>query len=116
MSKLGGAIFGCGMISEFHLRGWRGISEVEIIALGDRTIDRAETRRAQFAPQTHTYDDLSALLESERLDFINILTPPALHRERCLEAKQAGLHVICQKPLCDELDVARALEEEARGH
>ncbi len=116
MNKLRGAIFGCGMISEFHLLGWQRIAEVEIVALGNRTIDRAEERRAQFAPQARVYGDLGALLEAERLDFIDILTPPALHREHCLQAKQAGLHIICQKPLCDELDAARKLVEEMREH
>jgi predicted dehydrogenase len=116
MNKLRGAIFGCGMISEFHLRGWHRIPEVEIVALGNRTKDRAEARRAQFASEARVYDDLGALLEAERLDFIDILTPPALHREHCLQAKQAGLHVICQKPLCDDLNAARELVEEMRGH
>jgi predicted dehydrogenase len=39
--KLRGALFGCGMISEFHLRGWLRITEVEIVALGNRTFARA---------------------------------------------------------------------------
>jgi D-apiose dehydrogenase len=116
MIKLCGAIFGCGMISEFHLRGWQRIPEVEIVALGNRSIVRAEERRDQFAPQAQVYDDLGALLKAERLDFIDILTPPALHREHCLQAKQAGLHVICQKPLCDDLSEARKLVEEMRGY
>jgi D-apiose dehydrogenase len=116
MDKLRGAIFGCGMISEFHLRGWQRIPEVEIVALGNRTRDRAEERRAQFAPQARVYGDLGAMLDAERLDFIDILTPPALHRGHCLQAKQAGLHVICQKPLCDLLSEARELVEEMRGH
>jgi len=98
------------------LRGWQRIPEVEIVALGNRTINRAEERRRQFSPRARIYDDLSSLLDAERLDFIDILTPPALHREHCLLAKQAGLHVICQKPLCDELKAARELVEEMRGH
>ena len=48
--KLRGAIVGCGMISEFHLRGWQRIPEVEIVALVDPARSRAEERRAQFAP------------------------------------------------------------------
>jgi predicted dehydrogenase len=115
MKKLRGAIFGCGMISEFHLRGWQRIPEVEIVALGNRTIDRAEERRTQFAPQARVYNDIDALLEAERLDFIDILTPPALHRQHCLQAKRAGLHIICQKPLCDDLGTARQLVEEMLG-
>ena len=49
--KLRGAIVGCGMISEFHLRGWQRIPEVEIVALVDPARERADERRAQFAPQ-----------------------------------------------------------------
>jgi predicted dehydrogenase len=110
--KLRGALFGCGMISEFHLRAWNRIPEVEIVALGNRTIERAEARRDQFAPQARVYGELETMLEREPLDFIDILTTPALHRRHCLMAKQAGLNIICQKPLCDTLDDARGLVHE----
>jgi D-apiose dehydrogenase len=116
MTKLRGGLFGCGMISEFHLTGWRRIPEVEIVALGNRTIARAEARRAEFYPQARTYDRLETMLERERLDFVDILTVPRLHREHCLLARQAGVHIICQKPLCDSLEDGRALVEAMEGH
>src|SRR5688500_13044621 len=98
--KLRGAIVGCGMISEFHLRGWQRIPEVEIVALVDPVRDRAEQRRARFAPPARVYDSLDSLFASESsLDFVDILTPPWLHRAHCLRAAQAGVHIICQKPL-----------------
>jgi predicted dehydrogenase len=114
--KLRGALYGCGMISEHHLRAWNRIPEVEIVALGNRTIERAEQRRQEFAPEARVYSDLSSMLAHETLDFIDILTAPALHREHCLIAKQAGLHIICQKPLSDSLDEARALACEMSGY
>jgi len=104
------------MISEFHLRGWRRIPEVEIVALGNRTVHRAEERRAEFAPGARVYADLGEMLAREALDFVDILTPPALHREHCLLAAEAGVHVICQKPLCDTLDDARDLVARLRGY
>ncbi len=107
--KLRGALFGCGMISEFHLRGWNRIPEVEIIALCNRTLSKAKRRRDQFVPLARLYSDLETLLEKEQLDFIDILTPPALHYEHCLTALEAGLHVICQKPLSNDLEQARDL-------
>lgn len=97
------------MISEFHLRGWQRIPEVEIVALGNRTLERAEERRMQFFPAARTYDDLTKLLDKEQLDFIDILTPPAVHLEHCLAARENEVHIICQKPLCDTLVDARAL-------
>lgn len=107
--SLRGGLFGCGMISEFHLRGWNRIPEVEIVALGDRTVHKAEQRRAQFAPQARVYDDLHTMLGRERLDFVDILTPPAVHYEHCLRARQASVHIICQKPLSARLEDARDL-------
>ena len=120
--KLRGAVVGCGMISEFHLRGWRRIPEVEIVALVDPMRDRAEERRARFAPDASLYDTLDGLFAAEGaagtagLDFVDILTPPWLHREHCLRAAQAGVHIICQKPLCDRLEDARALVAQLRDY
>jgi D-apiose dehydrogenase len=115
-TRLRGAVFGCGMISEFHLRGWNRIPEVEIVALGNRTLARAERRRDEFAPAARVYGDLGEMLAGERLDFVDILTAPAQHLEHCLAAKAAGLHVVCQKPLCDTLDDARRLVREMADH
>src|SRR5918992_4146081 len=117
--KLRGAVVGCGMISEFHLRGWQRIPEVEIVALVDPVRDRAEERRAQFAPHARLYDSLDSLFAEHHagaLDFVDILTPPWLHREHCLRAAQAGVHIICQKPLCDRLEDAQALVAELRDY
>jgi predicted dehydrogenase len=116
MEKLRGGVFGCGMISEFHLRGWRRIPEVEIVALGNRTLSRAVARRDEFAPGARVYADLETMLREERLDFVDILSVPWLHREHCLRARDAGVHIICQKPLCDTLDDARALIQAMTGY
>ncbi len=112
MSRLRGGVFGCGMISEFHLRGWQRIPEVEIVALGNRTQSRAEARRDQFFPQARVYDRLDRMLDTEGLDFIDLLTIPSLHGEHCRMAKAAGVHIICQKPLCDTLGAAETLVSE----
>jgi len=109
VKKLRGAVIGCGLIAEFHLRGWQRLPEVSIMALVDPDRAMAEDRRAQFAPTARTYASLEEALAGEPLDFVDILTPPPLHAEHCLRAKAAGLHVICQKPLCDELEAARSL-------
>ena len=116
VSRLRGCIYGCGMISEFHLRGWSRIPEVEIAALGNRTISRAEQRRDRFAPDARVYSDLRAMLDAEKPDFVDILTTPALHREHCRIARDAGIHVICQKPLADTLDDAKAIANDCNGY
>jgi predicted dehydrogenase len=116
MSKLRGAIIGCGMISEFHLRGWARTPGVEIVALADPERSRAEQRRLQFAAKARLHEGLEALLEKETVDFVDILSPPWLHREHCLLAAQAGVHIICQKPLCDRREEAVALVRALRDY
>lgn len=106
---LKGAVIGCGMISEFHLKGWKRIPEVDITALFSRKIEKAQKRKDEFYPNANTYNDLSKLFESEELDFIDILTPPALHVEHCLMAKEKQLHVFCQKPICDNVQAGTEL-------
>jgi predicted dehydrogenase len=115
-SPLRGAVIGCGMVSEFHLRAWQRIPQVEIAALCDLQIERANLRAKQFAPATRTYSSVESLLESEPLDFVDILSPPSLHRDHCLLAKKHGAHVICQKPLCPELSDAVQLVEAFRDY
>jgi len=114
--RLRGAILGCGMISEFHLLGWKRIPEAAIVALCDHTVARAEHRNLRHALGARVYADLETMLARERLDFIDILTPPEFHREHCLMAKQAGLHIICQKPLCTTLEDSRVLASEMDGY
>lgn len=115
-ARLRGAVIGCGIISEFHLRGWARIPEVEIAALADRDRARAAQRRDAFAPAARIYESLEEVLAAERLDFVDILTWPWQHREHCLRARAAGLHVVCQKPMCDDLGEARALVGDFEGY
>jgi len=114
--KLRGAVIGCGYISEFHLRGWARIPEVEIVALADPDRSRAEQRRDAYAPGARVSESLEAVLAREKLDFVDLVTPPERHREQCLRVKAAGLHLVCQKPLCGDLGEARALVREFSGY
>jgi D-apiose dehydrogenase len=116
MTTLRGAVVGCGMISEYHLRAWRRIPEVEIVALCDPDLTRAQSRQQEFAPSAKCYVELGTLLASERLDVVDILTPPWLHKEHCLQAAAVGVHIICQKPLCSELPEAQALVAALANH
>jgi predicted dehydrogenase len=113
---LRGAVVGCGAISAFHLAGWRRIPEVEIVALADPDRDRAEARRREYAPAAAVHATLEEAAATGQLDFVDILTPPALHRAHCLAASRAGLHIICQKPLCDRLEDAAALVAELAAY
>ncbi len=98
-----GAIIGFGnMAANGHLPVWRERRDFEIIAVADRD----PARRAQAAkelPGVRTYADAEELLGRERLEFVDIATPPAFHAPGILAAARAGVHVLCEKPVTTSL-------------
>jgi predicted dehydrogenase len=109
---LRGALLGCGEVSEHHLNAWAQVEGVQIVALYNRTPDKALRRAGQFGlPPEHVYTDLEALLGQETLDFVDIATAPSAHRAQVEAAAAHGVAVLCQKPLALSLDEAQAMRE-----
>jgi len=48
-------------------------------------------------------------LSGETLDFVDVCTPPSTHAALIQRALQAGLHVLCEKPLATRLADARSV-------
>jgi predicted dehydrogenase len=108
MARLRGVTIGAGYFARFHHDAWPRIAGVEIAACCDLDAERARAAAAAVgAPCAHT--DYRAMLDRERPDFVDVITPPATHLEICREAAARGIHVSCQKPLAPTSDEARAL-------
>lgn len=107
---LRGALLGCGHVSPFHLRAWAQIEGVEIVALANRTIEKAQARAREFGiALEHVYSDHQELLEKETLDFVDIATAPDVHRQQVEAAAAYGHHILCQKPFAPDLEQAQAM-------
>ncbi|MGH9366648.1 MAG: Gfo/Idh/MocA family protein, partial [Thermoanaerobaculia bacterium] len=81
-----------------HLPGWRGRPEATLVAAADARPEGREGFLASF-PQGRWYPSAEELLSRETLDFADVCTPPALHPPIARAALEAGLHVLCEKPL-----------------
>ena len=53
------------------------------------------------------------MLDAERPDFIDVITPPATHRDICQLAGERGVHVLCQKALAPTFEDAVAIVSDA---
>ncbi len=98
MKKLKGVAIGAGYFSQFQYEAWTRIPEVEITALCNSNIDRAENIMTKYSVKKH-YTDYKEMILMEKPDFIDIITPPETHFEMCKFAADNGVHIICQKPL-----------------
>ncbi|HEX3697471.1 MAG TPA: Gfo/Idh/MocA family oxidoreductase [Polyangia bacterium] len=117
---LRGAIIGYGFIMEKgHAAGYRQRAtagdggDVEIVAVADVSPARRALALQQL-PGVRVYPDHASLLAAERdLDFADIATPPSDHATVAHAAMDAGLHVLCEKPLATTVDEARSMLKHA---
>ena len=110
MAQFKGVCVGAGYFSHFQYEAWQRIPEVTISALCNRNAERAKAIMDTFGVANH-YTDYREMLEKEKPDFVDIITPPPTHLQMCRIAADLGVHVICQKPLAPTLDEARRIVE-----
>lgn len=115
MKKLRGIGLGAGYFSRFQYEAWARIPEVEIIALANRSLDKArEAAALHRIPRVYAWADLAAMLDAEKPDFVDIITPPETHLEVVQLAADRGIAVICQKPIAPTFADCVAMVETAR--
>lgn len=83
--------------------------EVELVAAADPDLERAR------AAAPNAYESLAAMLDGEKLDFVDIATRPDTHLPLVKEAAARGVAVICQKPLAPTWEEARETVRAASG-
>ena len=116
MGLVGGA--GSGFIGRVHVTAATLDGRAELVAgaLSSQP-DRARAAAAEFGlDPRRAYGDYrelfaaeSQLPADERIDFVTIATPNDTHFAVARAALQAGLHVVCEKPLTIDADQAEAL-------
>lgn len=99
------AIIGTGFWSNYQIPAWKELQGVELVAVYNRTIDKASAIANRYDIPS-VYDDVAAMLEKEELDFVDIITNVETHHPFTLMAAEKGLSVICQKPMADSLQQA----------
>lgn len=110
--KLRGGVIGLG-IGKSHAKGYRTSADAELIAVCDSNEERLHTLATEWDVPVR-YTDYRRMLEETPLDMVSICLPNALHMEATLLALEAGMHVVCEKPMAPTVAEARQMLDEAR--
>lgn len=95
-----------------HLPSLTSHPQAEVVAICGRDAARGQEMAAKFGtPQVYT--DYEAMLASGQIDAVVIAAPDDLHYPMTMAALEAGLHVVCEKPLALDLAQARAMAQRA---
>ena len=113
---LKGVGLGAGYFAPFQYEAWTRIPEVAITAIYNRTEEKARAIMSRYGVPRY-YSDWREMLDTERPDFVDIITPPETHEEICRYAAERDVHIICQKPLAPTAEVSRRIVDfaEDRG-
>ena len=103
------AIVGCGFWSWYQACGWREAGAGEIVALYNRTPEKAESLAKRVGGSVAVYDDAEALLRRERVDVVDVITDVDTHFKFVSLAASHRVPVICQKPLAATFEQARQM-------
>ena len=98
-----------------HSQAWRTVNRVfdlplqaRMAAICGRDEGRVAEAAARLGWQEHS-TEWRSLLARDDIDLIDVCTPGDSHAEIAIAALAAGKHVLCEKPLANTIEEARAM-------
>jgi predicted dehydrogenase len=112
---LGIGMVGYAFMGRAHSQAWRTVGRFFDLPLTPRmsaicgrdaiAVAAAADRLGWAATET----DWKRLVERDDVDLVDVCTPGSSHAEISIAALEAGKHVLCEKPLANTVDEARAM-------
>ena len=106
MSSLSVLLVGTGRMAETHARRFAAIPGVEVVAAVDINAERVQQFSATHGI-ANSYTRLEDALAVHELDAVSVVTPDSLHAAVSLRCLEAGLPVLCEKPLSDSIPASQ---------
>jgi len=109
------AVVGLGDIAQSAmLPGIEHTGNSTLVALVSGTRDKAQAVAERYGvTDTYTYDEFDRLLASGTIDAVYLATPNWRHAEFAIPALNAGISVLCEKPLEVSVEKAEAMRAAA---
>jgi predicted dehydrogenase len=118
---LGVGMVGYAFMGAAHSQAWRNVGpvfhpplDVRMTVLCGRSHDAAAQAAARLG-WASVETDWKAAVERDDVHVVDICTPGSSHAEIATAALAAGKHVLCEKPLANTVQEARAMVEAARA-
>jgi predicted dehydrogenase len=108
-------ILGTGKIARIVATALAESEGGELVAVGSRDAERAESFGAEFGV-SRSYADYEGVIGDAEVDLVYVATHHPFHREWAVRAADAGKHVLCEKPMAvNHADAAQIVEAARRS-
>lgn len=109
--KINIAVIGCGNIGRWHIDAYNNNPTVRISAFVDKDITKAIGYASKF--NVKAYDSHKAMLKEQIPEGASICTIPSTHRDIAMDLLEAGVHLLCEKPLAISVLQAEEMTKKA---
>jgi predicted dehydrogenase len=110
-------VIGVGAISGVHLNGYEKHDHVEIHAFADVSKDNLARAGERYdVPAERQFTDYTKMLKTVKLDGVSVCTPNFMHAPAVIAALNAGVHVLCEKPMAMNAVEAQKMLDAAKAH
>jgi len=107
------AVIGVGTMGRHHARVYSELPEADLVAISDSDSIRADSTAEKFGIRAYT--DHREMLEKEKPDAVSVVVPTALHEKVGMDALDAGVNVLIEKPIAATVEEGARLIEKARA-
>ncbi|MDQ6905549.1 MAG: Gfo/Idh/MocA family oxidoreductase [Chloroflexota bacterium] len=108
-------IVGCGGIAKTHAKALASLPEALFAACCDIDESRAREMAEEYGVP-NVFTDVHALMQSGTVDAVLVCTPHPSHALVVVAAAEAGVHVLCEKPITvDLVEADRMVDAAARA-
>jgi predicted dehydrogenase len=118
---LGIGMVGYAFMGRAHSQAWRTVGHFFDLPLAPRMAaicgrDRAAVAAAAARLGWAAWEtDWKRLVDRDDVELVDVCTPGSSHAEISIAALEAGRHVLCEKPLANTVEEARAMAAAAAG-
>src|SRR2546423_11618677 len=109
-------VIGLNSIGHNHASAYQSAKQADLVGVCDKLQDRADEAAARYGCQA--YYDIGEMLAAARLDAVSVATGGfengADHSEPTMQCLNAGVHVLCEKPISTNIEPAREITRTAQ--
>ncbi|KLU39571.1 MAG: oxidoreductase [Peptococcaceae bacterium 1109] len=114
MGKIRTGIIGCGKGAHLHAQALKSVPQSEFVGVYSRSPETAKAFAEQYGVKA--YASIAEMAAAGGIEAVVICTPHPAHAEGAVQACEAGMHVLVEKPLAASLRDCDAIIEAAERH
>lgn len=105
-------LVGAGCIGQLRAKALDRVSGCELSGVADA--DHGQAQKLATSHKAENFGNYHELLKNSDAEAIIVSTPPQFHEEMVIAALEHGKHVLCEKPLANNLEACRRMVEMSR--